>query len=144
MKNQDALVIVVATLAADTSPIVKQRPLSITILSWLFIVFGAIALVAGLWPLVHMNSTQLTTDFQKHWMVHLSRSAQIIAGVFMLYGHNWARWLLVVWLAFHVFVGALHSPVQLLTHALFLLVGLYLLFRASASAYFRGPHAEPM
>ena len=55
-------------------------------------------------------------------MVHLSRSAQIVAGVFMLYGHNWARWLLVVWLAFHVIVGALHSPFPL-HHARLVLSG---------------------
>lgn len=116
----------------------KQRPLSITIISWLFIVFGAIALVAGLWPIVHMNGAQLVADFEKHWMVHLSRSAQIIAGVFMLYGQNWARWLLVVWLAFHVIIGALHSPVHLITHAGLFLVGMFFLFRRNASIYFRG------
>ena len=120
----------------------KQRPLSITIISWLFIVFGAIALVAGLWPIVHMNGAQLLTEFEKHWMVHLSRSAQIVAGVFMLYGQNWARWLLVVWLAFHVIVGALHSPVHLITHALFLLAGLFFLFRPAAAAYFRGTERD--
>jgi hypothetical protein len=123
---------------------VKQRPLSITIISWLFIVFGAIALVAGLWPIVHMNGAQLGAEFEKHWMVHLSRSAQIIAGVFMLYGQNWARWLLVVWLAFHVVVGALHSPFHLITHAVFFLVGLFFLFRPGAAAYFRGPKPEPV
>ena len=120
----------------------KQRPLSITIISWLLIVFGAIALVAGLWPIVHMNGGQRIADFEKHWMVHLSRSAQIVAGVFMLYGHNWARWLLVVWLAFHVIVGALHSPFHFITHVLFFLAGLYFLFRPAASAYFRGTETD--
>jgi uncharacterized membrane protein HdeD (DUF308 family) len=122
--------------------IVKQRPLSITIISWLFIVFGAIALVAGLWPIVHMNGAQMLADSEKHWMVHLSRSAQIIAGVGLLYAQNWARWLLVFWLAFHVIVGALHSSVQLITHLLFFLVGLFFLFRPAAAAYFRGAERE--
>lgn len=122
----------------------KKRPLSITIISWLFIVFGAIALVAGLWPLVHLNGAQRIIDFEKHWIVHLSRTAQIIAGLGMLYGYNWARWLLVVWLAFHIIVGALHSPVQLLTHVLVFLVGMFLLFRTAASVYFRSPDSESM
>ena len=115
----------------------KQRPLSITIISWLFIVFGAIALVAGLWPLIHLNGAQLLADLEKHWMVYLSRSAQIIAGVFMLYGQNWARWLLVVWLTFHVVIGALHSPVHFITHLFLFLVVLFFLFRPAASAYFK-------
>lgn len=128
---------VVAALTTPESLIVKPRPLSITIISWLLIVFGVIALVAGLRPIVYIDRGQLLADFEKHWMVHLSRSAQIIAGAFMLYGKNWARWLLVVWLAFHIVVGALHSTVHLLTHVLFFLVGLYFLFRPAASAYFR-------
>ena len=100
------------------------------------------ALIAGLWPMVHMSGGQRIADLEKHWMVHLSRGAQIIAGVFMLYGHNWARWLLVVWLAFHVIVGALHSPFHFVTHVLFFVVGLYLLFRPAASAYFRGVESD--
>ncbi|HWP53919.1 MAG TPA: hypothetical protein VN476_07260 [Pyrinomonadaceae bacterium] len=120
----------------------KQRPLSITIISWLFIVFGAIALVAGLWPLIHLNGAQLVTDLEKHWMVYLSRSAQIIAGVFMLYGQNWARWLLVVWLTFHVVIGALHSPFHFITHLLLFVVVLFFLFRPVASAYFREKDLE--
>ena len=115
----------------------RPRPLSITIISWLFIVFGVMALVAGLWPLMHMRGADRLADFEKHWMVHLSRAAQIIAGVFMLRGKNWARWLLVVWLAFHVIVGALHSMFHLVTHVIVFAAGMYFLFRRNASAYFR-------
>ena len=119
----------------------KPRPISITIMSWLFIVFGVIALIAGLWPLIHMNGAQRLADFEKHWMVHLSRSTQIVAGVFILKGRNWARWLLVVWLAFHVIVGALHSTFHFVTHVVVFAVGMYLLFRRNANAYFRGDEA---
>jgi len=27
----------------------------------------------------------------------------------LLMGHNWARWLILAWLAFHVVVSAFHS-----------------------------------
>lgn len=103
-----------------------QRPRSITIISWLFIVFGAIALVSGL----------VTTDLASHWYIHLSRFLQIVAGVFMLYGRNWARWLLVVWMAFHIVVGALHSVLFLLMHVAIFSVILFFLFRRQASVYF--------
>jgi hypothetical protein len=106
--------------------LMPQRPLSITIISWLFIVFGAIALISGLW----------TTDLTSHWYVHLSRFLQIVAGVFMLYGRNWARWLLVAWMAFHIVVGALHSVLFLLMHVAIFSVILFFLFRRQASAYF--------
>jgi O-antigen ligase len=63
--------------------------------------------------------------------------------VFMLYGFNWARWLLVVWIAFHVILSGLHSQFELLVHSLLFAVVLYFLFRPEASAYFRRTSGEP-
>jgi hypothetical protein len=105
----------------------KRRPLSITIISWLFIIFGAIALLSGVWPL---------KDFTSHWYVHLSRFLQIVAGVFMLYGRNWARWLLVAWIAFHLVVGALNGIVPLVMHVVIFSVILFFVFRRDANEYF--------
>lgn len=115
----------------------KNRPRSITIISVIFIVFGSIALLSGLLPLGGATTAQRAAELQSHWYVHLSRILQIVGGVFMLYGFNWARWLMVVWIGFHIVIGALHSPVQLLMHALIFSVILYFLFRPKASAFFR-------
>lgn len=107
-----------------------QRPRSITIISWIFIIFGSIALLSGV---------VRGGDIKSHWYVHLSRFLQIIAGVFMLYGHNWARWLLVAWIAFHIVVGAMNGPLQLLLHVAIFSVILFFVFRRQASAYFLAP-----
>lgn len=55
----------------------------------------------------------------------------------MLRGHNWARWLLVTWIAYHVILSAFHAWSELAMHALLLAVVAYFLFRSRASAYFR-------
>ena len=102
---------------------------------------GSIALVAGVLPTSKITFAQRINELSSHWYVHLSRIVEIICGVFMLYGRNWARWLLVAWLVFHVYVGALHSTVQLILHSLLFVVGLFFLFRRSASVYFRGAGA---
>jgi hypothetical protein len=104
-----------------------KRPLSIKLISWLFIIFGAIALIYGVWPI---------KDFRSHWYVHLSRFLQIVAGVFMLYGHNWARWLLVAWIAFHIVVGALNGVGPLMMHIAIFSVILFFVFRRDANKYF--------
>ena len=104
-----------------------RRPLSITLISWLFIIFGSIALLSGVLPL---------SDLKSHWYVHLSRLLMIVAGVFMLKGQNWARWLLVVWIAFHIVISALHSPLMLLMHVVIFSVILYFVFRRQSSSYF--------
>jgi len=109
-----------------------QRPRSITIISWLFIIFGSIALISGL----------VTTDLKSHWYIHLSRFLQIAAGVFMLCGRNWARWLVVAWIAFHIVISALHSALFLLMHVAIFFVILFFLFRRQASAYFLAPNTR--
>jgi hypothetical protein len=116
----------------------KARPLSITIISWLFMIFGSIALLSGLLPLTGANTAQLIAEFKSHWMVYLSHLAAIVSGLFMLRGHNWARWLLVLWIVFHIVVGALHGWLPLLTHMLIFSVILFFLFRRNASEYFSG------
>lgn len=114
----------------------KARPLSITIISWLFMIFGSIALLSGLLPLTGANTAQLVAEFKTHWMVHLSRLAAIVSGLFMLRAHNWARWLLVAWILFHIVIGALHGWIPLMTHVVIFTVILFFLFRRPAREYF--------
>jgi hypothetical protein len=104
-----------------------QRPRSITIISWIFIVFGTIALLSGV---------VRGGDLASHWYVHLSRFLQIVAGVFMLYGRNWARWLLVAWIAFHIIISAFHSALFLLMHVVIFSIILFFVFRRPAAAIF--------
>lgn len=121
----------------------KERPLSITIISWFFIIFGCIALISGLLSIGGATTAQLIAEFKSHWMVHLSRLLQIVGGLFMLRGHNWARWLIVVWILFHIVIAALHSVSQLLFHVAIFSVILFFLFRPRASAYFTGRQRMP-
>jgi hypothetical protein len=117
----------------------KARPLSVTIIGWLFVLLGSISLVSGLLPLAGANAAQLLAEFRMHWMVHLSHLAALVGGLFMLRGHNWARWLLVAWMVFHIVIGALHGWIPFLTHVVIFSVVLFFLFRRTASEYFAGP-----
>ena len=113
----------------------KKRPLSITIIGWLFVVFGSISLLSGVLPF-GVSFAQRVAELPGHWYVHLSRLLGIVAGAFMLKGQNWARWLLVAWMAFHIVVGALNGLVHLLTHVAIFSVISFFIFRRDASAYF--------
>lgn len=124
-------------------PAMNKRPRSITVVSWIFIVLGAIGLVASLLPYFNATSAQRIAYSKAHWMVHIARIVAVVSGVFMLYGFNWARWLLVVWIVFHLILSILHSPLQLLVHGLLFAVVLYFIFRSDATAYFRSPRAKP-
>ena len=113
-----------------------RRPRSITIISWLFIAAGSIGL------LYHLYEFSSRSPFDYGLVaILLIRLAAILAGVFMLRGANWARWLLVVWMAYHIVLSAFHSVTELAMHALLFGTVAYFLFRSQPSAYFRGVRA---
>jgi hypothetical protein len=60
----------------------------------------------------------------------------------LLMGRGWARWLLLAWLAFHVFVSAFHSVSQSLAHVVLLIAVGYFLLAPSASVYFQSKKAN--
>jgi len=110
----------------------SRRPLSITILGWLFIAVGGLAL------LYHITELKLQRPFNyQPALVCFVRLLAIVGGAFLLHGNNWARWLLALWMAFHVVLSIFHSPVELGMHLLLFGVIGYFLFRPRASAYFR-------
>jgi hypothetical protein len=114
-------------------PAVPKRPLTILILGCLYIATGALGIA---FHLDDFRSPRLVQD-GLIWIA-LVRLTAVVCGAFMLRGANWARWLAVAWMAFHVVVGFLHSVREAVVHAVIFVVIAYLLFRPEARAYFRG------
>jgi uncharacterized membrane protein HdeD (DUF308 family) len=106
----------------------NKRPRSITVIGWIFIAVGVVALVYHLLP---------PYEARLFWVCFV-RILAVVSGVFLLFGFNWARWLLVVWIGYHVFLSVFHSLFQTAVHGLLFAVIAFFLFRPSASAYFRG------
>lgn len=115
----------------------KNRPLSVTILAWLFIAVGVGALFAHFGEF--KGHSLLSNDILEMAVVEL---LAIAAGIFMLRGSNWARWLAILWMAFHVGVSAFHSMREVIVHTLLLLIFAYFLFRKDANQYFRPQKPE--
>ena len=110
-----------------------KRPLPVTILGCLFIVAGLVGLV------YHLSESPLD-----HWIVLVSivRIIAVVGGIFLLMGHNWARWLMLAWLAFHVVVGAFHSLSESIAHVVLLVLVGYFLLRPPTSKYFQSEPSE--
>jgi hypothetical protein len=70
-------------------------------------------------------------------LVHAVRLLAIVGGAVALRGHNWARWLMLAWIGYHVVLSAFHAPVELIMHAVIAAIVAYALFRPPANAYFR-------
>jgi hypothetical protein len=120
----------------------NKRPTSVTIISVIFIAVGCISFVAGLRQPVDATAVQ-GIQHSSEWVAHVVRILAILGGAFMLFGFNWARWLLVFWMGFHIVAGFLHAPWKGFVHILLFSIIAYFLFRPRASAYFRGTRAEP-
>ena len=103
-----------------------QRPISVLVIAGLYIVVGAIGFVAHLHDLRHPDGIS----------IEVTELVGLLAGIFMLLGHNWARWLAVAWMAFHVAISFPEIS-KLAVHSLFLAAIAWLLFRPDARAWFR-------
>jgi len=114
-----------------------KRPVSVTILGCLILAAGAVGLV------YHLREFKLQHPFENDvlWVLVL-RVLAIVSGVFMLGGRNWARWLALAWIAFHVFLSFFHSLREMAAHAVLLALFAYFLLRQPASRYFRGVQAK--
>lgn len=62
----------------------------------------------------------------------------IVCGLFLLGAQNWARWLALAWMTFHVLLN-LGDLRQLAVHGAFLVFIVWALFRAEANRFFRAP-----
>ncbi len=112
-----------------------KRPLSITILSLLMIAAGTLGII---YHLSDFNSAHREADF---FLLLGFRLLAIVCGAFLLQGHNWARWLTLAWLVFHVVVSAFDSWMKFGMHALLLLIFVIFLFRAGAREFFTSAQA---
>jgi hypothetical protein len=103
----------------------------VTVISCLIAAAGALGLA------YHLTELNLQHPLQNDvvW-VSLVRVVAIVSGVYMFRGRNWARWLAMAWIGFHVVIGGFHSRQQMAMHSLLFVVFAYVLFRRPAQGYF--------
>jgi hypothetical protein len=109
------------------------RPLTVTIIGWVFIAASIIA--------IGYHATEIDPHAlfapELLWALFV-RLLALLGGAFLLRGADWARWLLVVWMGYHVVLSAFHAWSGAAMHAAMLLALGMFLFRERESAYFRG------
>ena len=100
-----------------------KRPLSVLVLSCVYIAVGTIGFA-------YHFPRPLAFHYEDVW-IEATELLAFVGGVFMLRGHNWARWLALAWIAFHV---AISVPMvrQIAIHSLFLAVIVWVLFQSRA------------
>ena len=75
----------------------KTRPISITILACVYLMVGTVGFA------FHFREILARRAFQyDDALIEFTELIAIVCGVFLMQGRNWARWLALAWIAFHV------------------------------------------
>ena len=107
-----------------------ERPLSVTIISALYVLSGFGGIVN------HFSGLRSHPVELGAVAIELLGVLGIVAGAFMLRGANWARWLALAWMAFHVAISYLNGWTKVAVHAVFLVVIAFFLLKSPAAEYF--------
>lgn len=108
----------------------KKPPMAVTIVACLYLLVGVGGLIGHFHDIIPINRDGI-------WIA-LTEIAAIVAGAFMLRGHNWTRWLALAWIAFHVALSAFPPGIPLALHCVFFVVIAWALLQRDAGQYFRG------
>jgi hypothetical protein len=109
----------------------KSRPWSVVVVSCLLIAAGFIGLVFHFADFRNMHS--MGSDVI---LVTFVRLLAVLTGAYMLAARNWARWLAMAWIGFHVVVSAFHPLRELAMHIVVFAVFAAALFHRGATQYF--------
>lgn len=108
----------------------NKRPIAVLVIACVYILTGAAGTAAHSMDYLHSSERDMI------WAVVVSVIA-IVAGIYMLQGCNWARWLAEAWMAFHVVLSVFHAKLELAIHGALFAVITYFLFRPEANRYFK-------
>ena len=106
----------------------NRRPVSVLVIACIYIAVGSIGFVFHFHDWRHSETT----------VIELTEILAVVAGVFLLRAQNWARWLAIAWMAFHVALSAFGAVRELVMHSLIFIAITWLLFLPDARRYFRG------
>ena len=106
-----------------------KRPVSITLVACLYILVG----VAGF----AFHFKELVTKQPDAVMIEITEMIALVCGVFLLRAQNWARWLALAWVVFHVVVSLFHPLGELAVHLVLCVVIAWVLFRPEGGRFFR-------
>jgi hypothetical protein len=113
----------------------NKRPLSITILAGVYILVGAMGFFYHFKQAIPLNRDGA--------LIESTELLALLAGVFLLRGHNWARWLALAWMGFHVILSAFVPVVPFLMHSVLFAAIAWILLRPPARQYFRAAAMKP-
>jgi hypothetical protein len=108
-----------------------KRPVFVTLLAIVYMAISAIGFV------YHFPRFHGQPRFQgKDVWIELTEATAFLSGIFLWQGRNWARWLALAWIVFHVVLSAFHTFRELIVHCVICGVIAWILFMPPGTRYF--------
>ena len=109
----------------------KKIPWAVLVTACLYLLVGTVGFAAHFRELLARHPDAMG--------IEATELVAIICGLFLLRRQNWARWLALAWILFHVGISLLHTPRELAVHVAFCLLIAWALFRPETARWFRQP-----
>jgi hypothetical protein len=107
---------------------IMKRPIAVVIVAVLYLAIGIVGFV--------YHFPELTAGHRDAIGIELTEVAGAVAGVGLVFGKNWARWMALAWVIFHVVISLFHPLPELLIHTGLCVVIAWLLFRPATGRWF--------
>jgi len=111
-----------------------KRPVALMTVVVLYLLVG----VAGF--VYHLP--ELRVGHRDAIAIELTEMLAAVAAVGLFCRANWARWLALAWVVFHVAISVFHPLRELLIHMALCIVIAWLLFRPATASWFREREAK--
>ena len=115
----------------------KGRPIAVIIVSILLILTGCFGIANHIKDFSEPNANLSALI----WVLFV-RILAIVCGLLLLFRINWARWLAIAWLVYHILIGALNSTSEMIAHIVILILVSVLLFLPASSKYFQNKNKQ--
>ena len=107
----------------------KKLPIAVMIVVAVYLLIG----VAGF--IYHFH--ELTAGHRDAIGIELTELLAVVSAVGLWFRQNWARWLALAWVVFHVGLSLFHPLPELLIHAALCALIAWLLFRPATGTWFK-------
>lgn len=107
----------------------QSRPFPVLIIAGLYVAVGVLGFA------VHFRD--LLAQAPDSGWVEGTELLALICGVYLYRGHNWARWLALVWMSFHVILSSFHAYTEFIIHSVLFVIIAGCLFNSGSNRYFR-------
>lgn len=106
-----------------------KRPTPVVVVATLYLLVGMIGFIGHFPELLARHSDAIA--------IEVTEFLAVVSGVFLLLRHNWARWLALAWILFHVAISFTDPIGKLAAHVIFCILITWALFRPASRQWFR-------